>query len=52
MDILNCDTYEVNGRVYRRNVPLNANIGMGLKGEFDLPDQIEDDEYDSDLEYG
>ncbi|KAE9551711.1 hypothetical protein FO519_005075 [Halicephalobus sp. NKZ332] len=51
MDVLHCDTYEVNGRVYRRNVPLNLNQGPNLRGDFDLPDQVEDDEYDSDLDY-
>ena len=52
MDVLHCDTYEVNGRIYRRNVPLNVNLGLSLKGDFDLPDQVEEDEYDSDIDYG
>lgn len=52
MDVLHCETYEVNGRVYRRNAPLNVNITSNLKGGFDLPDQAEEDEYDSDLDYG
>lgn len=51
MDVLNCEICEVNGRRYRRNVPLLINRNPNLKGFFDLPD-LEEDEYDSDCDFG
>uniref|UniRef100_A0AC34RAJ4 K Homology domain-containing protein n=1 Tax=Panagrolaimus sp. JU765 TaxID=591449 RepID=A0AC34RAJ4_9BILA len=50
MDVLNCEICEVNGRRYRRNVPLMIERNPNLKGAFDLPD-LEEDEYDSDCDY-
>uniref|UniRef100_A0A7E4WDT2 KH domain-containing protein n=1 Tax=Panagrellus redivivus TaxID=6233 RepID=A0A7E4WDT2_PANRE len=53
MDVLNANKYVVNGRVYRRNVPLEAAQGGGLRTtaieRFDLPDV--DDDYDSDQDF-
>ena len=51
MNVLNSLTYEVNGRIYRRNAPLDTHRGSNLRGDFDLADTF-DDEYDEDVDFG
>uniref|UniRef100_A0A914XVM0 K Homology domain-containing protein n=1 Tax=Panagrolaimus superbus TaxID=310955 RepID=A0A914XVM0_9BILA len=50
MNVLTSLTYEVNGRIYRRNAPMDTNRGSNLRGEFDLTGAY-DIEYDEDLDY-
>uniref|UniRef100_A0AC35ERX3 K Homology domain-containing protein n=1 Tax=Panagrolaimus sp. PS1159 TaxID=55785 RepID=A0AC35ERX3_9BILA len=44
MNVLNSLTYEVNGRIYRRNAPMDMNRGSNLRGNVDqIGDEILDE---------